>query len=156
MEAVGTIVPRALKTHVKRDKTPLLAIVNGLWPRVAGKAIAEQARPMAFSGGTLTLSASNEQWATQLQALSGEICAAVNKALGQQLVRYLRVRVGRPSCAQPDASIDAVVSGRASALADEVRFPWENGALATLDSETRTVLARSFAKYFDRSPRRTT
>ena len=152
MEAVGMIVPRALKTHVKRDKAPLLAVVTGLWPRVAGKAIAEQARPTAFSGGTLTLSASNEQWATQLQALSGEICAAVNKALGQPLVRYVRVRVVRGSSCEERTP---VAGGDRKALVQECSHSAADiDALASLDAETRAALSLSLAKYFARVPQR--
>src|SRR5579859_7406876 len=92
MEEFGIIVPRALKTYVRRDDAPLLAVIAGMWTRVAGKAIAEQAQPLAFSAGALTLGTSNESWAVELQALGSEICAAVNKGLGQQLVK--RVRVG--------------------------------------------------------------
>ena len=153
MEEIGRIVPRALKTHLQRDKAPLLAVVAGLWPRVAGKAIAEQSRPVAFSGGKLTLSASNEEWATQLQALSGEICSAVNKALGQTLVRYVRVRVG-PACRFEEGT-SVANADRKLLVRESSHSSADIDALASLDAETRTVLSRSIAKYFARLPRRT-
>lgn len=157
MEEVGRIVPRALKTHVQRDKTPLLAVVTGLWPRVAGRAVAEQARPVAFASGALTLSTSSEAWAVQLQALSGEVCAAVNKALGQQLVKHLRVRVARrpgvemitPLAKAKTPQLPAAAQGRAESHNDADSSP-----LAALDPETRKVLAHSFAKYFARAQQR--
>jgi hypothetical protein len=153
MEEFGRIVPRALKQHVRRDQAPLLAVVTGLWPRVAGKAIAEQARPVAFSAGALTLTTSSDAWAVQLKGLSGEICAAVNKALGQPLVKQLRVRLVRdggvtsgqlspaPATPQPPPAASGCTGLQSGA---------DSGALAALDPETREILSHSFAKYFAR------
>ena len=154
MEEIGRIVPRALKTHFQRDQAPLLAVVTGLWPRVAGRAIAEQARPVAFSAGSLTLSTSSESWAVQLRALSGEVCAAVNKALGQQLVRHLRVRLAPRSRAEiitPLAKVQAPQLPVAAQGWAESHAAAGTGPLAALDPETRKILAHSFAKYFARA-----
>ena len=158
MEEVGRIVPRALKNHVRRDSAPLLAVLVGLWPRVAGRAIAEQARPVGLSAGTLVLTASSPCWAVQLQALSGEICAAVNRALGQALVKGLRVRHAR----RPAAEGGEPLSGRGADLlnASPAAPPWsgirvaaDTGPFAALDPQTREVLSQSFAKYFARETR---
>jgi hypothetical protein len=150
MEEFGRIVPRALKTYVRRDKAPLLAVITGMWPRVAGRAIAEQARPVAFSGGSLALSTSSESWAVQLQALSSEICAAVNKGLGQQLVKHLRVRLVHDSGAAPGPAIQTPQSLPAAPAWDDSPETADSGPLAGLDPATRKILSHSFAKYFGR------
>jgi hypothetical protein len=157
MEEVGRIVPRALKKHVRRDEAPLLAVVTGLWSRVAGRAIAEQARPAAFSAGTLTLSSDSESWAVQLQALSGEICAAVNKALGQHLVKHLRVRlnqrrgsgVGEPTMKPEAPQVPPVAPGW-----PELQTGIDTTSVEGLDPEIRQALSHSFAKYFARAQQR--
>ncbi|HUI43357.1 MAG TPA: DUF721 domain-containing protein [Terriglobia bacterium] len=155
MEEVGKILPRVLKRHVRGASAPVLEVLTPLWPRVAGKAMAEQAQPVAFGAGTLTLATSNASWATELYGLREEICAAVNRALGGQVVKQIRVRMA------PEINADRAISGqRPAAQRKEPAAetpgwsPAEAGAFETLlgglDAETRRTLGRSFAKYFAR------
>ena len=157
MEELGRIVPRALKRHLGRGNAPLLAAITAIWPRAAGRAIAEQARPAAFSAGTLTLHSCSESWAIQLQGLSSEICAAVNKALGQKLVDHIRVRLAR----NRDATASALSTTMprpglppAALGCSETVSGIDTGSLGALDPATRETLSRSFAKYFARGGER--
>ncbi|HEV3278945.1 MAG TPA: DUF721 domain-containing protein [Terriglobia bacterium] len=146
MEELGKILPRALKNHVRGERAPVLAVLAGVWPRVAGKAMAEQARPLAFSSGTLTLAVHCPTWAAQLQGLRQEICGAINRALGGTVVRHLRVKL----VARDEAGAQAAVElPRAPALAIGPGRP-DMAALETLGPELRAVVSRSFAKYFAR------
>lgn len=147
MDEIGKILPQFLKRHVRGERAPVLEVLTPLWPRVAGKAMARQARPVAFGDGTLTLVTGNPSWAIELRGLREEIRAAVNSALGRPLVKQLRVRLDP---AMGENHLQETV--RRSPVPVEV---FRGGpAEANLDPETREVLARSFAKYFARGERR--
>jgi len=151
MEELGKILPRVLKKHARGERAPVLAALVGVWPQAAGKAIAEQARPLAFSAGTLTLAVACPTWAAQLKGLREEIRGAVNQTLGRQLVRQVRVKL----VSGDDAALRAASPGKArggtfTASWSEPDLP----ALAGLDPELRQVVARSFAKYFARPDRK--
>ena len=156
MEEIGRIVPRALKKHVQREEAPRFAVVAGLWRRVAGQAIAEQAFPVSFSAGLLTLTTASNSWAVQLQALSSEICSAVNMALGQPLVKRLRVRLGQPreSGMRESANMKSPKIAPVPPDWDELQTGIDASSLAGLDPEICRTLSHSFAKYFARVPQR--
>jgi hypothetical protein len=143
MDEIGKILPQFLRKHVRGERAPVLEVLTPLWPRVAGKAMARQARPAAFGGGTLTLVTGNPSWAIELRGLREEIRAAVNRALGQPVVKQLRVRLD-PAMGEND--IQETV--RSSPV--PVELLGGGAAEANLDPEVRAVLARSFAKYFAR------
>lgn len=152
MEELGKILPRILSKHVRGERAPVLAALTGVWPQVAGKAIAEQARPLAFSAGTLTLAVTCPTWAAQLNGLREEIRNAINQALGRKLVRQVSVKL----MSERDAAVGTAPAHGGSGEAaftlslGEPDFP----ALAELDPELRQVVARSFAKYFARANRK--
>lgn len=148
MEELGKILPRVLRKHLGGDSAPVMAALAGLWPQAAGKAIAEQARPLAFSAGTLTLAVGCPMWAAQLKGLREEIRRAINQTLGRKVVRQVRVKLVTGHA----ASIGAAPSrkGRGEAV---LAVSWNEPdlpALADLDPELREVVARSFVKYFAR------
>jgi hypothetical protein len=58
---------------------------------VAGKALAKQCRPVAFSAGTLTLATDDAEWAEPLQQMAEEIRAHVNNFLGKPVVKHLKI-----------------------------------------------------------------
>lgn len=159
MEEVGKIFPRVLRRHVRGPSAPVLEVLTPLWSRVAGKAMAAQARPVAFAAGTLTLATCSASWARELYGLREEIRAAVNRALGSQVVRQVRVRLAAEAGAEratAEAGLEAPPSGGATATA-----AWsgaEAGALEAcldgLELPARRALAQSFAKYFARRPER--
>ena len=93
MDELGKLLPRFLNKHVRGDQPPVLEVLAPLWQRVAGRAMAEQSRPVAFGSGTLTLATSSVSWATELRGLQDEIRTAVNRTLGRQLVKRVRVRL---------------------------------------------------------------
>lgn len=146
MDQIGKFLPQFFKRHIRGDRAPVLEVLMPLWPRLAGKAMARQARPVAFGDGTLTLVTGNPSWAIELRGLREEIRAAVNRALGQPVVKKLRVRLdpGMGEDNTPEIAPSSPVPART------LRCPGE----ANLDPEVRAVLARSFAKYFARGGER--
>lgn len=161
MEEAGKILPRLLKRHVRGAHAPLLAVLAPLWPRLAGKALAQHARPTAFDAGTLTLATSCPSWATELHRLREEIRAVINSAFGQPLVERLRVRLAPEIGAKPEDSagsesaiLDTGVPPGVGRLWKCMESPVWTDAEANLPPELREVLARSFAKYFARDAAR--
>lgn len=168
MDQLGKLLPRFFNKHVRGDRPPVLEVLSPLWPRVAGKAMAAQSRPVAFGNGTLTVAAFNAPWATELRGLHHEIRTAVNRTLGRPLVKRVRVKLASASDYHvgPDGKYVDAVAYRAPADEQDFRTS-ESKAAATrtsveetelalrsaLDPEVREVLLRSFAKYFGRSNR---
>jgi hypothetical protein len=165
MDDLGKLLPRFLNKHVRGENAPVLEILTPLWPRVAGKAMAEQSRPVAFGNGTLTLAAFSAPWATELRGLHHEILTAINRTLGRPLVKRIRVRQApgpilttgiECNCAATPVTpphprqqaLRSLASRAAAANANEQEL-----IQTGLDPEVREVLLRSFAKYFGRGQR---
>lgn len=149
MEEVGKILPALFKRQVERADPRLIEILAPLWPRVAGKAIARQSRPVAFAAGTLTLATSCPSWAVQLQQMAEEVRAEINGFLGGAVVKKLRVEL------QPDAEPAATrPAAREFGVPAETSEARAADGWAKLDPETARILERSFAKYFARSGRK--
>jgi hypothetical protein len=150
MEDLGNILPRVLKKHARSESGPMLAVLAGVWPRAAGKAIAQQARPLAFSAGILTLAVACPNWAVQLNGLREEIRSAINKTLGRALVRQVRVKLVRDGAAGVAPRSKHEKRASIAVAWTEPDIP----ALAGLDPELREIVSRSYGKYFARSDRK--
>ena len=150
MEEIGKILPCIFKKHAQRADPQLVEILTPLWPRVAGKAIADHSKPLAFGTGTLTLGTPCPSWAAQLRQMAEEIRAQINSYLGGPVVKKLRVKYV-PELAQTKPE----VTRQEFAPSLEVNTPQFGDREASLDPETARILERSFAKYFSRSTRRT-
>jgi len=148
MEEVGKILPVVFKRQLQRSEASLLELLTPLWPRIVGKALARQCRPVAFGGGTLTIATSCPTWAMQFRQLSEEVRASVNRALGSEFVKKLRVH--------QDPTVDCVALPDNEALkpspaSHEADWP---GSALRLEPEVAGTLARSYAKYFARGNRK--
>ena len=96
MEEIGNILTKVLKPQLSRLEPPVVEVLAPLWTRAAGKALARQCRPVAFSAGTLTLATDDAGWAEPLQQMAEEIRAHVNNFLGKPVVKHIRIlRVGK-------------------------------------------------------------
>ena len=93
MEEVGKLLPRIFKKQIRRENTQLIEILGPLWPRAAGKGIAENSKPIAFITGTLTLETTCPTWATQLRQMEQQLCVEINNFLGCAVVKKLEVRI---------------------------------------------------------------
>jgi hypothetical protein len=112
---------------------------------VAGKALAKECRPVAFSAGTLTLATEDADWAEALQQMAEEIRAHVNNFLGKPVVKHLRILSLR--------KLDHADRSRRrpedlSALERKRRdWPGQGPGMA---SDMAEVIGESRAKYFGR------
>jgi hypothetical protein len=91
MEEIGKILPKVLRPQFSRLVPPVIEVLTPLWGQVAGKALAKECRPVAFSAGTLTLAIADPDWAAPLKQMADEIRAHVNNFLGGPVVRHLRI-----------------------------------------------------------------
>lgn len=114
MEEIGNILPHLFRRHVRRQDPRVAEILASLWPRVAGKLLAQHSRPVSFRGGTLTLAVPNGCWAKELQQLAEEIRARVNACMGGQVVKRLYI-----SCALKSEIRDWKFESRPSVLSDK-------------------------------------
>lgn len=155
MEEIGKILPRILKKQVRCKEPRVIEVLAPLWPRVAGKAIAEQSHPLAFAAGTLTLAAGCSAWAAQLRQMTEEIRAEINSFLGGPVVKKLRIRyLPGPYPPESPAPPRGLPPARDAKGQREIpKLEWLD-AEAKLDPEVAELVARSFAKYFTRSPRK--
>jgi predicted nucleic acid-binding Zn ribbon protein len=112
---------------------------------VAGKALARQCRPVAFSAGTLTLATDDADWAEPLQQMAEEIRAHVNNFLGKPVVKHLRIlRVGKL-----DRSDRAQRRQENLPVSKPNRKDWP-GKVSGLAPDMAQVIRRPYAKYFGR------
>ena len=149
MEEIGNILPAVFKKQVRRADPPVVELLAPLWSRVAGKAIAQQSRPIAFAEGTLTLGVSCLSWTAQLRQMSEDIRAKINGFLGGPIVKKLRIQH------VPDLAPLETARGKQASHAEPgtEKLSWPDGA-ARPDPEISGILERSFAKYFARSGKR--
>jgi predicted nucleic acid-binding Zn ribbon protein len=92
MEEIGKVLPLIFSRQVGKGGPRMAEVLASLWPRVAGKPVAEHSRPVGFGGGTLTIESDGLCWATQLRALSAEIQREINGFLGAPVVKQVKVR----------------------------------------------------------------
>jgi hypothetical protein len=143
MEEIGILLPKVLKPQLSRLEPPVIEVLAPLWTRVAGKALARQCRPVAFSAGTLTLATDDADWAEPLQQMAEEIRAHVNNFLGKPVVKQLRIlRVGK---------VDR--SDRAECRPENLPVSKPNrkdgaGKVSDMAPNMAQVIGRPYAKFF--------
>ena len=91
MEQIGKILPKVLRPQFSRLEPPVIEVLTPLWAQVAGRALAKECRPAAFSAQTLTLATTDPGWAVPLRQMADEIRAHVNSFLGGPVVRRIRI-----------------------------------------------------------------
>ncbi len=149
MEEIGKLLPAIFKAQIRRADPPLVELLTPLWPRVAGKAIAEYSRPIAFTGGTLTLGCSCLSWTAQLRQMSEQIRAKINDFLGSAIVKKLSVRhVPDLAPLEPAGEMQA---GCSEPGTEKLSRP---AGATDLGPEISEILDHSFAKYFARRGKR--
>ncbi len=145
VQEVGKILPLIFKKQIQRVDPKLVEILTSLWPRVAGKLLAQQCRPIAFQAGTLTLATPCESWAAQLPQMAEEIRAEINSFMGCPIVRKLRVQ-----------HVEKLDPAEFPGRHPERPSPPETTRLHCLDGEAKIdgemarILETSFTKYFAR------
>ncbi|WP_429418458.1 DUF721 family protein [Nocardia sp. GAS34] len=65
--------------------------VFGRWSSVVGEDIASHATPVSLTDGVLSIQAESTAWATQLRMLQAQLLAKINAAVGQGVVKQLKI-----------------------------------------------------------------
>jgi hypothetical protein len=102
-------------------------LVWEVWERALGPDLARRSYPVELRRGRLLVAGPNAAWVQQLSFLREQIRQAVNRALGEELVREVRLRVAeidppkpRPPAAPPAWLDEPVGAPVLAAIADEV------------------------------------
>jgi len=148
VDEIGKILPSLFRKQIRRTEPHLLEILIPLWPRIAGKTMAQHSQPALFASGVLTLTTDCATWGTQLRHMTEEIRAEVNGFLGQPIVKKLRIK----TVTQPDL-FSAPRRSRETAPPAAPRVDQAMDTTSIADAEIASALASSYAKYFNR-PRR--
>jgi hypothetical protein len=148
VDEIGKLLPTLFRKQIRRAEPHLLEILLPLWPRIAGKTMAQHSQPTFFASGVLTLTTDCPTWGTQLRHMTEEIRAEINGFLGQPIVKKLRIKtVSQPGLFSPPRPLREFVPS-APLLVEQAM---DTDRIA--DPEIATALASSYAKYFNR-PRR--
>lgn len=90
---IGALLPGLLKKY-RRDHHEGMERVWGAWEGAVGKTIAENTRPEAFRGKELLVYVNSSSWLHQLRFLQEDIIKKVNGALGADLVKEIKFKIG--------------------------------------------------------------
>ena len=90
---IGDIIKSVLKT-CRSDCDEELSQVWSLWESAVGDVIAKNTKPEAFKGQLLLVHVNSPSWIHQLQFLKKDIINKVNQALGKELVRNIKFKIG--------------------------------------------------------------
>jgi len=116
MQRVGDILPAFYRKQLQ-NVVDQQALVTALWPSVVGEAIARRTRVSQLSGATLVVEAATPAWRDELVFRAGQITGQLNAAVGREVVRELRLVLGRR---EPQRAATAAGGARdeADAIAD--------------------------------------
>lgn len=90
---IGDIIDKAIKNY-RIESDDELSHVWSLWNGLVGEAIAKNAQPAAFKGKLLLVHVTSSTWMHQLQFMKEEIKAKVNNALGKNLIKEIKFKIG--------------------------------------------------------------
>lgn len=92
-EHIGRVIDRTI--HRYRNEPDMeLARIWDRWDRIVGKDVAENAQPAAFKGKILMVHAVSSTWIHQLQFVKAEMISKLNQALGKELVKEIKFKIG--------------------------------------------------------------
>lgn len=115
-----------------------------VWDRAVGSQIAAKARPANFRDGVLTVMVSNAPWMQQLNFLKKGIIEKVNAMLGEEMVREIFLKAGRPQFSAPEPRPPKKPL-RPLTAADNDRIALETADIG--DAELREAFAHLLAKH---------
>lgn len=120
-----------------------------VWDSAVGKQIAVQARPVNFRDGVLTVMVSNAPWMQQLNFMKKGIIEKLNRALGEEMVREIYLRAGRPEALPlepqlPKRPVRALTAAENAHIADQTAD--------ISDPELREAFARLLTRHLSSTP----
>jgi predicted nucleic acid-binding Zn ribbon protein len=118
--------------------------VFGQWEKAVGEVIARHARPVSMRGKKLTLVVDSPAWMQQLSLLKPEIAEKLNRNLGKELVKDIKLTLGEvAAAAKPADTRPSSVS-----LDQRERVTIEQYAGEVHDPDIRDAIRRVMEKDF--------
>jgi predicted nucleic acid-binding Zn ribbon protein len=118
--------------------------VFGQWEKAVGQVIARHARPVSIRGKKLTLVVDSPAWMQQLSLLKPEIAEKLNRNLGKELVKEIKLTLGEVAAAgKPADTRPSSVS-----LDQRERVTIEQYAGEVHDPDIRDAIRRVMEKDF--------
>ena len=94
LSGIGDLLSEAMSSAGLTDQARRFDI-SRIWREAVGPRIAERTAPYSFNRGTLVVKVASAAWQNELTFLKTQILEKVNRALGGEVVRELRVLSGR-------------------------------------------------------------
>jgi hypothetical protein len=115
-----------------------------VWESAVGDPLCSRCRPLHYRNGTLVLAVSSTSWMQQIQFLTGTIRDTLNCALGEDLIRQVRLRVGEaPPPAPPEAPAPFPPTSQLPTLPDSAKEAMERELAKIPDAEVRQAVRRA-------------
>jgi len=92
-EHIGCVIDRTIRRY-RNEPDMELAQIWDRWDRIVGKVVAENAQPTAFKGKILMVQVASSTWIHQLQFVKAEMISKLNSALGKELVKEIKFKIG--------------------------------------------------------------
>ncbi|MEZ4485239.1 MAG: DUF721 domain-containing protein [Syntrophotaleaceae bacterium] len=105
IDGVGAVLGNLLQQRGMEDKMRRYRAWQ-LWDKVVGPQIAARARPSRMRDNTLEVWVDHAVWMQQLQLMKPKILARLNAALGEDLIKDIYLRRGRPRQDHAPAAIE--------------------------------------------------
>jgi predicted nucleic acid-binding Zn ribbon protein len=120
------------------------------WRDIVGGAVAEHAEPSSLKAGVLRVRADSPAWATEIGYLRDEIKSAVNRVVGVDLVKEVKVWTG-PGGPRRGAAKQGSAATPASSDGD-LGVP--RGPTASVPADPQSAAERAHAAWLRRETRR--
>jgi len=117
--------------------------VWGVWDKAVGEAIARQAQPAFVRGGILFVKCSSSAWMQQLHFMKGIIQKELNRVLGKEVVKDIRLQIGTIA---PPPHDEPAVDNQEVVLDDAEQARIEEALRPLQDEETKEVVRRIMVK----------
>ena len=90
---IGSVIGKLMRQYRPANDRQLLEVWD-VWEQAVGTAIAANARPAAFKGDTLLIHVVSSTWLHHMRFLEKELIEKINVAMGHQVVRSVKLKVG--------------------------------------------------------------
>jgi len=94
MDELIRILPHVLRM-VGYEESACERVLQSAWTRIVGEAIAAHTFPARLHERRLIVLTSDQTWRAQLEALSSDVLARINRLFGVELVEVIEYRVTR-------------------------------------------------------------
>ena len=122
MKHVSEILPTIYRRGAKNYRDDRDLVVS-YWARTVGAKVAMHTRPVRLWKGRLVVDVDSPEWRDELGALSHQIVAGLNQALGKKVLAAIDFRVGRQAPRPPQRAVTASGPSRPRDEASEIADP---------------------------------